>query len=1255
MSFLEMNKIIIICISLLISAITTINAQLDTRHYIPPVYVTSAQSTNSGFVNQHFIVLNTPESTPFEVTVTDGAGNPIPNSPFTISESSPLSIQLPGVQHNAQGVIRDDELNQINTADALILTADRPFYVNLRHFANSQGASLSSKGSVALGTEFRSGHMYFHQNPGSSHDQFIAVMATEDNTMITFDDFNEGITWLGQTSSGSPLTADPISITLNAGESFVLGQPGQNINATYRNNYNGTRITSTKSIAVNSGSFLGPGGTSGQDIGFDQLVPIERAGDNFVLIKGPQTNEVERGIVVATTDNTEVFLNGNSTAVATLNAGDYYVANGSNWTVNNNMLIKTSQPTMVYQTTFGVGSSMATPSMNLIPANNPCAGTDAVAISNVRQWGSATINVLVRTGSTTTIKENGAVVLTLNAATTNNSNVHPTDADGSVWYSYQHNVAASGTVDVLVESDNVINVGFTGGSGVVGAAGYFSGFAPAPIIIGNATDLCGEVTIEMELLNIFGYASFEWYRNGALIPGVTSASYMPTESGVYSARGVFQNCTGFSDMSGTFPVNTSSCEGPANVGEDLRLWLKADAGITENGTVSQWEDQSFLDFITTAPAGEEPDFVTEGINYNPTVRFTDDRLIIPADGFFNDGELYEGINVYAVFKDNDQTNADWFLYEGTQLSDRFSLGWNFAGSDDANMDVTTTGIAGNIVTNAPAPQVTLLTALSNKNAINGDAGNLNQVLFFNGQEIVGNTNSVTYMGTNTVFEIGDHEENVGGTSPDEQNNPFGGDLSELIILTGDQTNEERFRLETYLALKYGITLTHDYLSSNGNLLWDTDGTDATYSNDIAGIGRDDAGTLYQKQSRNSDGQLLVIALDTDGNGITTTNQNNLNTFATDQQFLVWGHNGGTTDFSASGGIGTHPQLYNRVWKAAEWEGNNNTDGLTNLAIGFHKNTANLTLADNNYVLLIDDEGDGFSDETGITGTTVGDNLVFSGVNLNHNDLFTIAANTPPSFTSSNTTDFLENSTTVVLNIEAIDDASSEGNGLTYSFTSNPTNSPDEGFFDIDMTTGELTFINPPDFESPLDDGEDNGYQIEVEACDGQGLCSTQVISVNVTNEPENPLITSNNGDANVNIAIIENQSFVQDINATDPEGELENTGEGDQLDYSLSGADANIFEINDRGELVFSNPPNFENPQDGGNDNVYEVTVIVTDSGGLTASQNWMITIQDEDEDGDGYINAADPDDADPCNPDPTEAACQNNCNTTSPVITKNE
>ena len=78
--------------------------------------------------------------------------------------------------------------------------------------------------------------------------------------------------------------------------------------------------------------------------------------------------------------------------------------------------------------------------------------------------------------------------------------------------------------------------------------------------------------------------------------------------------------------------------------------------------------------------------------------------------------------------------------------------------------------------------------------------------------------------------------------------------------------------------------------------------------------------------------------------------------------------------------------------------------------------------------------------------------------------------------------------------------------------------------------------------------------------------------------------------------------------------------EGTAITWSLGGADADVFDI-DEGVLTFKQSPNYEDPVDANTDNEYNVTVVATDSDDQPAMA------MDRDRDGDrrgrgGHANA---------------------------------
>jgi len=101
-------------------------------------------------------------------------------------------------------------------------------------------------------------------------------------------------------------------------------------------------------------------------------------------------------------------------------------------------------------------------------------------------------------------------------------------------------------------------------------------------------------------------------------------------------------------------------------------------------------------------------------------------------------------------------------------------------------------------------------------------------------------------------------------------------------------------------------------------------------------------------------------------------------------------------------------------------------------------------------------------------------------------------NDAPVITSSNAVNVTENQTTV-LTVTASD---AEADTPSFSISGGA----DAALFIIDSSTGNLSFITAPDFETPIDVGADNIYEVTVQADDGNSGTDSQTISVTVTNQ-----------------------------------------------------------------------------------------------------------------------------------------------------------
>jgi hypothetical protein len=134
---------------------------------------------------------------------------------------------------------------------------------------------------------------------------------------------------------------------------------------------------------------------------------------------------------------------------------------------------------------------------------------------------------------------------------------------------------------------------------------------------------------------------------------------------------------------------------------------------------------------------------------------------------------------------------------------------------------------------------------------------------------------------------------------------FDGDIAEQVIYGQSLSGTDMQKVNSYLALKYGITMNQgasglDYLASNGTVIWTGN---STYRFNIAGIGLDSCSALNQKQSHSEDtfqrGEIVAIGKGT----IATDNASNGVLFDANRDFLVWGADSArgfkNTEFPAS--------------------------------------------------------------------------------------------------------------------------------------------------------------------------------------------------------------------------------------------------------------------------------------------------------------------------------------------------------------------
>ena len=349
-----MKKIYIL---LTIFGFFTTNAQLSNKHWLPPLH-----SRDDSAIENHYLYISTPETVAFQVTVTTGNGTPIAGSPFTISQSTPIVVSV-GSGQPTDMFLDVADVNIVKNDKGLILQGAKDFYVSFRMRAANHAETLISKGRPGIGTSFRLGST--PQGGEVSIRNFVSsVMATENNTVINLSDYNSNVVFVSGTGN---ITSDSQTFTLNEGESIVFsGYTDVNANWT---GFIGASLTATKPVAVSTGNSTGGVSNNGSDFTLDQIVSSSQIGTEYIFIEGNGLPQMELPLIIANEDNTQIFVNGNTVAATTLNAGDYYLVPNSQYqgsATNKNIYVKSSKPVFAYQL-IGGDNSYPTSGLNFIP------------------------------------------------------------------------------------------------------------------------------------------------------------------------------------------------------------------------------------------------------------------------------------------------------------------------------------------------------------------------------------------------------------------------------------------------------------------------------------------------------------------------------------------------------------------------------------------------------------------------------------------------------------------------------------------------------------------------------------------------------------------------------------------------------------------------------------------------------------------------------------------------------------------------
>lgn len=466
----------------------------------------------------------------------------------------------------------------------------------------------------------------------------------------------------------------------------------------------------------------------------------------------------------------------------------------------------------------------------------------------------------------------------------------------------------------------------------------------------NAT-LCGTGTATLQN----GAGSQVTYTNGA-----TQAQICTT----FTINCTGAGCTGFPVVGTGTPIGNL---GPGGVGQAASnsMWYMAnfgtftDVGVTPatNGQqIRQWNDRSGNNrHATQATAGNRPLLHTNGANGYPALRFTGNLFIDgPSPGMASTSSY----TYLIVFRDTlgagvglggTNDGAGHFILDRTAVTNELVSLKPVTGNRYFYQKRNNAGAGLGGVTSTTAINTNTKIIQMRRNY------NVNYQMFYNNAQEGGNLADADGATTPPGPRIGRHTNTTNGG--------LRGYINEFIVYNYAINTAQRIIVNNYLGAKYGLTLAADDVYTMD------DPANGNYDHEVAGIGQASDGSSH-RDAKGTGMVRMTVA------GPTLANN----------EWLLWGHDNATltSNFADIGAL--IQERLNRVWRVSE------TGEVGNVTISFDISGLSGSPIGSNLRLLIDRDGDGFSDNdvTPISGGVIAGGVIsFSGVNFQNGDRFTL--------------------------------------------------------------------------------------------------------------------------------------------------------------------------------------------------------------------------------------------------------------------------
>ncbi len=518
---INFKKIIFLFFLIFVLSITKIVAQFDTLFWFAAPEV--AQS-NMEFDRPIYIWVSSSDS-PSQVTISQPA-----NSSFT-----PIVVYL--AAHSTQFVDLTLWIDQIETKPAnqildygIKVSSTNP--INAYYEVVSLQCLCSPeiyvfKGENSLGTHFLIPMQNFLNNANSATYlpvpySSIVIVATENNTNVTITPTTNVV---GHNAN------IPYTITLNEGQTYSATATSQ----LSSQHLSGSLVTSDKPIAITINDDLiygGPFGTCADAAG-DQIIPMNRIGTKYIVVRGFLTVPYDKVFILATQNNTIIQVNG--TTVSTIDSGQTYM-----YSMNTTeaIYIEASNPVYTLQLS-GFGCEIG----NCLVPQIECTGSNAVTF--VRSTSDPLhLMFIVPAGSEDDFLVNG------NSSLINASQFSFVPGTANSWkyakITYTTTQIPTDVSTTITNSTERFHLGYIHGTPNNGCRfGFFSDFGKYELeIVANGDHFCLGDTLQLSVSTI-NSATYLW--NG---PDEFSSNFQNTQvntlnynnEGLYIVNGDIGSC-----------------------------------------------------------------------------------------------------------------------------------------------------------------------------------------------------------------------------------------------------------------------------------------------------------------------------------------------------------------------------------------------------------------------------------------------------------------------------------------------------------------------------------------------------------------------------------------------------------------------------------------------------------------------------------------------------------------------------------------